>query len=61
VIGAMIAKGLLRKADADLRRGKPVRRETGDGHGTTNLADLCSGASWPMERPVRVGNSGAAG
>ena len=38
VVGAMIAKGLLQEVDADLRRGEPVWRETGDGHGTTLVA-----------------------
>ncbi len=35
VVGAMIAKGLIQEVDANLRRGEPVWRETGDGHGTT--------------------------
>lgn len=35
VIHALIAKGLVAEADADLRRGDPVWRETGDGHGVT--------------------------
>jgi len=35
VVGAMIAKGLLQEVDADLRKGEPLWRETGDGHGTT--------------------------
>jgi hypothetical protein len=34
----MIAKGLLQEVDADLRKGEPVWRETGDGHGTTLVA-----------------------
>ena len=38
VVGAMIAKGLLQEVDADLRKGEPVWRETGDGHGTTLVA-----------------------
>lgn len=38
VVGAMLAKGLLREVDADLRKGEPVWRETGDGHGTTLVA-----------------------
>ena len=38
VVGAMIAKGLLREVDADLRKGEPMWRETGDGHGTTLVA-----------------------
>ena len=35
VVGALIAKGLLQEVDADLRKGEPMWRETGDGHGTT--------------------------
>ena len=38
VVGAMIAKGLLQEIDANLRRGEPMWRETGDGHGTTLAA-----------------------
>ncbi len=34
----MIAKGLIQEVDANLRRGEPVWRETGDGHGTTLVA-----------------------
>ena len=38
VVGAMIANGLLQEVDADLRKGEPMWRETGDGHGTTLVA-----------------------
>ena len=38
VVGAMIAKGLLQEVDADLRKGEPMWRETGDGHGVTLVA-----------------------
>jgi len=38
VVGAMIAKGFLEEADADTRKGEPVWRETGDGHGVTLIA-----------------------
>ncbi|MGR3389269.1 DUF3489 domain-containing protein [Sagittula sp.] len=38
VIGAMLAKGLLEEAEADMRKGEPVWRETGDGHGVTLVA-----------------------
>ena len=38
VVGAMIAKGFLQEVSADLRKGEPVWRETGDGHGTTLVA-----------------------
>jgi hypothetical protein len=38
VVGAMLAKGFLQEVDADTRKGEPVWRETGDGHGTTLVA-----------------------
>ena len=38
VVGAMLAKGFLEEVDADMRKGEPVWRETGDGHGTTLVA-----------------------
>lgn len=38
VVGAMLAKGLLQEVDADMRKGEPVWRETGDGHGVTLVA-----------------------
>ena len=34
----MLAKGFLEEVDADLRKGEPVWRETGDGHGVTLIA-----------------------
>ena len=38
VVGAMLAKGFLEKVDADLRKGEPMWRESGDGHGVTLVA-----------------------
>ena len=38
VIGAMLTKGFLEEVDADVRKGEPVWRETGDGHGVTLVA-----------------------
>ena len=38
VVGAMLAKGFLEEVDADTRKGEPVWRETGDGHGVTLVA-----------------------
>jgi hypothetical protein len=38
VIGKMIARGWLEEVEANLRRGEPMWRETGDGHGTTLIA-----------------------
>ncbi len=34
----MLAKGFLEEVDIDLRKGEPVWRETGDGHGVTLVA-----------------------
>ena len=34
-VGKMIEHGWLQEVDANLRRGDPLWRETGDGHGTT--------------------------
>ncbi len=34
VVDKMIERGWLREVDANLRRGEPLWRETGDGHGT---------------------------
>ena len=38
VVGAMLAKGLIEEIDANLHRGEPLWRETGDGHGVTLVA-----------------------
>jgi hypothetical protein len=38
VVGAMLAKGFLQEVDADMRKGEPIWRETGDGHGVTLVA-----------------------
>jgi hypothetical protein len=38
VVGAMLAKGLLQEVDANIRKGEPLWRETGDGHGVTLIA-----------------------
>jgi len=37
-VAAMISRGWLQEVEADLRRGDPLWRETGDGHGTTLIA-----------------------
>ena len=37
-VTAMITRGWLEEVDADLCRGEPLWRETGDGHGTTLIA-----------------------
>ncbi|TDL84039.1 DUF3489 domain-containing protein [Palleronia sediminis] len=38
VVGAMLAKGFLKEVDANTRKGEPMWRETGDGHGVTLVA-----------------------
>lgn len=38
VVSAMLAKGFLEEVDADMRKGEPMWRETGDGHGVTLAA-----------------------
>ncbi|WP_343081368.1 DUF3489 domain-containing protein [Ostreiculturibacter nitratireducens] len=38
VVGTMLAKGFLEEIDAHMRKGEPVWRETGDGHGVTLVA-----------------------
>ena len=38
VVGAMIARGLLQEVDANIRKGEPLWRETGDGQGVTLIA-----------------------
>jgi hypothetical protein len=37
-VTAMITRGWLEEVEANLRRGEPLWRETGDGHGTTLVA-----------------------
>ena len=37
-VNRMITNGWLEEVDANLRRGEPLWRETGDGHGTTLIA-----------------------
>jgi hypothetical protein len=37
-VSNMIARGWLEEVDADMRKGEPLWRETGDGHGTTLIA-----------------------
>lgn len=38
VVGAMLAKGFLEEVDTNVRKGEPMWRETGDGHGVTLVA-----------------------
>ena len=38
VVSAMLAKGFLEEVEADMRKGEPVWRETGNGHGVTLVA-----------------------
>jgi hypothetical protein len=38
VVRAMLTKGFLEEVDADMRKGEPLWRETGDGHAVTLVA-----------------------
>jgi hypothetical protein len=38
VVSTMMAKGPLQEVEVNARRGEPIWRETGDGHGTTLVA-----------------------
>lgn len=38
VLQALLAKGFIEEVEANIRRGEPVWRETGDGHGSTLIA-----------------------
>jgi hypothetical protein len=38
VVAAMLARSWLAEVDGNLRKGEPLWRETGDGHGTTLVA-----------------------
>ena len=49
VVGAMIAKGLLQEVDAVPRKGEPLWRETGDGHGVTLIATAAGLAAIGIE------------
>lgn len=59
VVGAMLAKGFLQEVDADTRKGEPIWRETGDGHGVTLVATDAGLAAIGIERddanPAPVG------
>jgi len=37
-VTAMVTRGWLEEVDANMRKGEPLWRETGDGHGTTLIA-----------------------
>lgn len=40
VLQALLAKGFIEEVEANIRRGEPVWRETGDGHGSTLVATV---------------------
>ncbi|MCE8523573.1 DUF3489 domain-containing protein [Ruegeria pomeroyi] len=54
VVGKMMSHGWLEEVDANLRRGEPLWRETGDGHGTTLIATETGLAAIGIE-PVVAG------
>jgi hypothetical protein len=49
VVSTMIAKGLIEEVDADMRKGEPVWRETGDGHGVTLVGTIAGLAAIGIE------------
>jgi hypothetical protein len=59
VIGAMLTKGFLEEVDADVRKGEPMWRETGDGHGVTLVATDAGFAAIGIE--TEDANSAPAG
>jgi hypothetical protein len=44
-VGKMIERGLLEEVDANISKGEPLWRETGDGHGTTLVVTDAAGQS----------------
>jgi hypothetical protein len=51
-VTAMITRGWLEEVEANLRRGEPLWRETGDGHGTTLVATEAGLAAIGIEAVV---------
>ncbi|ARJ70046.1 DUF3489 domain-containing protein [Paracoccus contaminans] len=63
VVGALLAKGFLQEVDANVRKGEPVWRESGDGHGVTLVATDAGFAAIGIEtedaNPAPVGATDA--
>ena len=62
-VNRMIEHGWLQEVDANLRRGEPLWRETGDGHGTTlvvTYAGLLAIGIQPVVVKTRVASRGGA-
>ena len=63
VVVALLAKGFLQEVDADVRKGEPVWRESGDGHGVTLVATDAGFAAIGIEtedaNPAPVGATDA--
>ncbi|MCL3882515.1 DUF3489 domain-containing protein [Marivita sp. GX14005] len=63
VVGAMLAKGFLQEVDANTRKGEPMWRESGDGHGVTLAATDAGLAAIGIEpedaRPALAGATDA--
>jgi hypothetical protein len=53
VVSMLIGRGFLEEVDADIRKGEPLWRETGDGHGTT-LVVTGAGLAAVGAKPVAV-------
>jgi hypothetical protein len=51
-VAKMIERGWLEEVEANLRRGEPIWRETGDGHGTTLIATEAGLAAIGIESVV---------
>ena len=51
-VAKMIERGWLEEVEANLRRGEPLWRETGDGHGTTLIANEAGLAAIGIEPVV---------
>jgi len=57
-VAAMIARGWLEEVEADLRRGDPLWRETGDGNGTTLIVTEAGLGAIEIEPVVAKTTSG---
>jgi hypothetical protein len=56
-VNRMITNGWVEVVDADIRKGEPLWRETGDGHGTTLIATeagLAAIGIEPMAEPAKA-------
>jgi hypothetical protein len=54
VVGMLIERGMLDEIDANLGKGEPMWRETGDGHGTTLVITDAGLEAIGLEIPTRL-------